>query len=319
VVKSTLSAPTFERLLTCAVVTYLSLLLPDFILIACGFLLCRYTALKRPLWEQVEILVYYFLFPALLFHSVSRANLDLSTASTLIGAALCIVGCTTLLSYAIAQLPGVDRHAQAAAAQVGIRFNSFVGLAVATRISPDALLLMAVLIGFCVPLTNIASVWPMARQAQQNVGRQLMRNPLILATATGLACNLLGLRLPVWSEIPLTRIGQAALVMGLLTAGAGMQFGALRQDKAVSLAMLLIRHLCAPLLALLLVMLLRLPPAEALVLMMFSALPTASSCHVLASRMGYNGSYVAALVSISTLLGVASLTLAMALLDNYLA
>ena len=42
---------------------YLQLLLPDFILIACGFVICRYTALDRPLWEQVEKLVYFFLFP----------------------------------------------------------------------------------------------------------------------------------------------------------------------------------------------------------------------------------------------------------------
>lgn len=297
--------------------TYLSLLLPDFILIACGFFLCRFTALKRPLWEQAEILVYYFLFPALLFHSVTRASLDLRAASTLIGAALCIVFCGVVLSYAIGHLRGIDRKAHAAAAQVGFRFNSFIALAVATRINTDSLLLMAILIGFCVPLTNIASVWPMARQAQQHIGQQLMRNPLILATVSGLACNLLGLQLPAWTEIPLTRIGQAALVMGLLTAGASMKFGALRSAKVVSLSVLSIRHLVLPLIALALVLLLRLPPDQALVLMMFSALPTASSCHVLASRMGYDGAYVAALVSLSTLLGVASLTLAMTLLAVY--
>jgi len=43
----------------------------------------------------------------------------------------------------------------------------------------------------------------------------------------------------------------------------------------------------------------------------FSALPTASSCYVLASRMGYNGAYVAGLVTLSTLLGLASLPFAL--------
>ena len=47
--------------------------------------------------------------------------------------------------------------------------------------------------------------------------------------------------------------------------------------------------------------------AQALVLLIFSALPTASSCFVLASRMGYNGPYVAGLVTLSTVLGMASL------------
>src|SRR5690606_8877199 len=44
------------------------LLLPDFLLIVCGFLLCRHTPLNRGVWEAVERLVYYLLFPVLLFN-----------------------------------------------------------------------------------------------------------------------------------------------------------------------------------------------------------------------------------------------------------
>ena len=50
------------------------------------------------------------------------------------------------------------------------------------------------------------------------------------------------------------------------------------------------------------------------VLLAFSALPTASTCYVLAARMGDNGPYVAGLVTLSTMLGPASLTLALGLL-----
>jgi predicted permease len=74
-----------------------------------------------------------------------------------------------------------------------------------------------------------------------------------------------------------------------------------------------IRHAVLPLVALGLVRLLRLDPLQATVLMMFSALPTASTCYVLAARMGYNGPYVAGLVTLSTLLGVVSLPVALSL------
>jgi predicted permease len=50
------------------------------------------------------------------------------------------------------------------------------------------------------------------------------------------------------------------------------------------------------------------------VLLAFSALPTASSCYVLANRMGYNGAYVAGLVTLSTLLGMVSLPFALGVL-----
>ena len=38
--------------------TDLSLLLPDFALIALGYLICRYTGLDRPVWDGAERLVY---------------------------------------------------------------------------------------------------------------------------------------------------------------------------------------------------------------------------------------------------------------------
>jgi predicted permease len=58
----------------------------------------------------------------------------------------------------------------------------------------------------------------------------------------------------------------------------------------------------------------RLEPVQASVLLAFAALPTASSCYVLAARMGYNGPYVAGLLTLSTLLGLASLPFALGVL-----
>jgi predicted permease len=64
-------------------------------------------------------------------------------------------------------------------------------------------------------------------------------------------------------------------------------------------------------LAALLVMLFELEGLQATTLLIFSAMPTASSSYVLAARMGYNGAYVAALVTASTLLGMLSLPFAL--------
>ena len=48
--------------------------------------------------------------------------------------------------------------------------------------------------------------------------------------------------------------------------------------------------------------------------MLFASLPTASSAYVLAARMGGNGGYVAGLVTLSTLLGMLSVPLWLAVL-----
>ncbi|MCF8167803.1 MAG: AEC family transporter, partial [Rhodoferax sp.] len=65
---------------------YAQLLFPDFSLILCGYLLCRFTALNRPVWQQVDALVYFFLFPVLLFQSIVKSPLELGSASRFMGA-----------------------------------------------------------------------------------------------------------------------------------------------------------------------------------------------------------------------------------------
>ena len=300
---------------------YAQLLFPDFSLIICGYLVCRYTALNRMVWEQVESLVYYFLFPVLLFHSIVKSPLDLVAASSLIGAGL-LMGMTAIaMAYSLPYLPWlgarIDRRDHAASAQVAFRFNSFIALALADRLAgAEGLLLISVLIGVCVPLFNIAAVWPMTRHNQSGFGRELLRNPLIIATATGLVANLLGFSLPIWLEPTVTRIGAASLALGLMAAGAGMQFSHLSQAKTLAVAALSIRHLLTPVVGLLLANLFKLPPAQTTILLAFSALPTASSAYVLAARMGYNGGYVAGLVTLSTLLGVVSLPFALGVLGG---
>ncbi|WP_354375729.1 AEC family transporter [Variovorax paradoxus] len=299
-------------------VNFAQLLFPDFSLIAIGWLLCRYTALDRRVWDQVESLVYYFLFPVLLFHSIVRSPLDFGATSSLLTAGVGVGLSGIALAYALPYVPGlgshIDRRDHAASAQIAFRFNSFICLALAERLAgPQGLLLIAVLIGVCVPMFNIAAVWPMARHAQTGFARQLVRNPLIVATLAGLLANLLGFTVPNWATPTLTRIGAASLALGLLAAGAGMQFATLGRGKVLAVSVLSIRHLFLPLVAWGLSLALRLDATQASVLMAFSAVPTASSAYVLAARMGYNGPYVAGLVTLSTLLGMASLPFALAL------
>ena len=298
---------------------FFQLLLPDFSLILCGYLLCRHSALDRRVWEQVDRLVYYFLFPVLLFHSIVKNPLDWQAARPLMAAGLCMAAAGILLAYSLPLWPllgrQIDRRMHAAGAQVGFRVNSFIALALIEKVAgPQGLPLLALLIGLLVPVFNIGAVLPMARHAGGRLLHELARNPLLLATASGLLTNLAGLSLPELLVPTLTRIGNGALALGLMAAGAGMQLGAMRTDKTLSAALLTLKHLGLPLLALLMARLWQLDALATQVLLMFAAVPTATSCYVLAARMGYNGAYVAGLVTASTLLGLLSLPLALGLL-----
>lgn len=298
---------------------YAELLFPDFSLILCGLVLCRYTALDRALWAQVERLVYFFLFPVLLFQSLVRSPLDLRAASQLIVAAVTLCATGIALAYSLPHWPWLGRHverrAHAAGAQIGFRFNTFVALALTERlVGGQGMVLIAVVVGVCVPMLNAGAVWPMARQGQRGIVAELVRNPLVIGTLGGLVANLAGFAMPRWLDTTASRIGASALALGLMAAGAGLQFDAMARGRALGAALLAIRHLLLPLAAWLLARALALPPDQATVLLIFSAVPTASSAYLLAARMGYDGAYVAGLVTLSTLLGLVSLPLALGVL-----
>jgi predicted permease len=284
------------------------LLLPDFLLIVAGYFICRHTPLNRTVWDGAERLVYYVLFPTLLFTAILRNPLALGSALPLAGSALAVVSVGIVLAYSLRAWPGVDPRLHAAGAQTAFRFNSYVALALADRLAgAPGVAWMALLVSVCVPVCNVAAVWPLARHGGHGYGRELLRNPLIIATVSGLVCNALGLRLPELAATTLGRMGAAALPLGLMAVGAGLQLGALREGPKLAAALLTIRHGLLPPLAIALVVAAGLPPGQQAVVVAFAAMPTASSAYVLAVRMGGHGGYVAGLVTVSTLLGMVAL------------
>ncbi|MGA1288682.1 MAG: AEC family transporter [Rubrivivax sp.] len=291
------------------------LLLPDFALIVVGFALCKWTSLGRPVWDGAERLVYQWLFPCLLFSAIVRHPPDAAGALPLAGTALTVVVAGITLALALGRWPGVDARLHASGAQVAFRFNSYVALALAERLGgAPGVASMALVMSLAVPLCNVGAVWPLARHGGQGYLRELARNPLIIATVSGLVFNASGLRLPELAATTLARIGQAALPIGLMAVGAGLQMGALREGPRLAIALLSIRHLVLPLLAVWLVLTVGLPPLQQTIVVAFAAMPTASSAYVLAVRMGGHGPYVAGLITVSTLLGMAGLPLALGLL-----
>jgi malonate transporter len=295
------------------------LLLPDFLLIVCGFLVCRYTALNRPVWEATERLVYYLLFPVLLFNSIVRSPLEFRTTLPLAITGLVLVALGIGSAYALKRLPGVDPKLHASGAQTAFRFNSYVALALAEKLGgADGVTWTALLVALCVPVCNFGAVYPLARHGGHAFWREIARNPLIVATLSGLIANLLGLRLVDPVGPTLARIGQAALPLGLMAVGAGLKLGGLWAGPGLAAGLLGIRHVLMPVGALVLVHLLDVPQAQQPIVVAFAAMPTASSAYVLAIRMGGNGPFVAGIVTVSTLLGMASIPVWLAVLRQLL-
>ena len=294
------------------------LLLPDFLLIVCGFLLCRYTALDRPVWESAERLVYYLLFPVLLFNSIVNSPLQPAQTVSLAAVGVGVMLCGVALAFSLGRWPGVDARLHASGAQVAFRFNSYIALALAERLGGgQGVAWMALLIALAVPIANVAAVWALARHGGHDYLRELVRNPLIISTVAGLLANAAGLSFPAPVATTLQRIGVAALPIGLLAVGAGLKLGGLKRGPGLAAALLSIRHVVLPAVGIGLGLALMLPGEQRYIVVLFAAMPTASSAYVLAARMGGDSAYVAGLVTLSTVLGMFSIPLWLAVLQLF--
>lgn len=290
-------------------------LLPDFALIVLGALLRRVLRLGDHFWNGLEKLVYYVLFPALLFNGLLKAHIDWSAAAPMLAVAGAAMAGSMVLGLGARLLP-ISPLSFASQYQCAFRFNSYIGLAVAgTLYGLPGIAAMGIVVGLMVPPANLVAVWMLARHGEAGIWRELARNPLILATLAGIAANLGGLQAPPVLLKFLGRMGDAAIVLGLLAVGAGLRLvgtgGAASHFAAGYL--LLVKLLAMPALALLAIRSWGLSGLHADIALIFSALPAASSAYILAQRMGGDGARVAWLISVGTLLSMLSIPLWLAL------
>jgi malonate transporter and related proteins len=289
------------------------LILSDFALIALGFALRRFwpESYHRGFWTGAEKLVYYLLFPALLFNAINRAQFSLTTEATVLGVAVAAFFSAVLLGFAGRWIVRPAPDVFASCVQTAFRYNSYIGLALAySLLGARGVALLALVLGVCIPLANVFAVYALARHAERGLLRELASNPLILATVSGLVTNLLGWKLPtLLSTSLLDRLGSGGLALGLLCIGAGLTLENLQAPRRVIAYFTTVKLALFPAIALGLAWLAGLRGLEAQLVVLFAALPTASTAYVLAARMGGQAAPVAFTITLQTLLSVLTLPL----------
>src|SRR5437762_8383847 len=105
------------------------LLVPDFATILLGAGLRRWLPLSDEFWTGMEKLIYYVLFPTLLFSVLTKTKMDLATATPLVLTGLSATLAGMLLALPAARLFTRAPMAFASRFQCAFRFNSYIGVA----------------------------------------------------------------------------------------------------------------------------------------------------------------------------------------------
>lgn len=280
------------------------------------------TALRRlapaePLWIGAERLTYYVLFPALLVHSLSNAEIALGDGWRLAAATLGAILAAGVLTVALRGLWAADGPAFASIFQATTRFNTYIILSLSEGLfGTEGLALASIALAAMIVLSNLLAVGALLHYARGErfaaAPRRLLgswaRNPLILACAGGLAMNGLGLGLPPILDEAVRLLGQPALTFGLLTVGAALTARALTANPRLVLGACAIKLVGQPLAMLGLAAALDLSGIAYPVAFICAGAPVAPSAAIMSRQLGGDVELMAALVTATTCLSAVTLS-----------
>lgn len=292
---------------------------PIFALICLGFLLARRAFPSADFWPAAERINYFLLFPALLVSSLAEAPVYDRDVLRLGAAAVA----TILIATAVLSLARRLRPMPAArfgpVLQGVVRFNTYLALPILALLAgSEGLERAAIYLAAAVPVGNVVSIIaltdaPGSRSPLTLFGT-VVRNPLILACVAGFALALTEIGLPFGTGSFLDLMGQASLPLGLLCVGAALKPETLRQDMAGLIGTGAARLFVMPALAAITGFLFGLSGVEALVLIVFSAVPVAPTSYVLTRQLDGDATFMAGIVTSQTMAAVVTIPLVLLLL-----
>lgn len=295
-------------------------LLPVFLLIALGAGLRRAAFLPEAFWPPLERLVYFVLFPPLLFHTIVTAELDRGEALRLASAFLLAVTGMALILFALRPLLPMPGPAYSSVYQGAIRWNSYVALGIiAALMGPSGIALSAVAFAAMVPAVNILSVTVISRYAADrpaSVGAILLSlaaNPLIIACVLGVAAAAFRLPVPAVLLTSFRLLGDATVALGLIAVGAALDFGRLRASGLALAVTGTLKLAVMPLLVWLACLALGIKGEARAVALVCAAVPPATSAYILARQLGGDAPLMANLITVLTLLSALTMPVVVAL------
>lgn len=289
-------------------------LVPVFALLMMGFFARRHGFPGEGFWAPAERLTYYLLFPALLINSLSQASLSGAESLRIVLAVLLLLALVSSLCFLLKKPLGGSFAAYTSFYQGSMRFNTFVALATTSALlSAAGLVVAAIIAAVMIPVLNILCVLVFASEKGLLANllptlKALATNPLILACFAGVLLNLLG-GLPATLSAMLGLLGQMALPLGLLSVGAALDLSALRSSGRVLYISSAIKLLLFPLVAWGVAHVLQLSELASQVLIIFAAMPTASSAYILARQLGGDAPLMAAIITAQTLFAMLTIPL----------
>lgn len=303
--------------------------MPVFIIIGLGSALVWRGFLQPDLVKGLNSIAYFIGLPAFLF--LRSATGDPFQAEVLPLIAMLYAGsiATIAVAFLVGRLIGVPRFSIAAFVQGAVRGNlAFVGVPIIFYVLADftpeeADRVGQIVIFAFVPVTILFNITCTAFlvyfNTDQSSGsstvaitiRQLVTNPLVIASLAGTAWALSSLPMPATAARSLEVIGQLAMPLALLCIGATLMLVPVRQGLRFALAASLIKVTVPPAVGWIVGWQLGIPPIYLLAGIILLVTPSAAAGYVLVHQFKGDTGLASSIIVISTLISIPAFLIAL--------
>lgn len=296
-------------------------ILPVFLLVLLGVFLKRSPLIAGTLWDGLEQLGYYVLFPALLFSTLANADFaGLKPDATGIATIGSIIVMSALLMglWPLLRGRGVQAATFTSIFQTSTRWNGFMALAIANKLyGQTGLALTALVMTLIIIPINFANVGVLVWFGGGGRGpryffAKLASNPLILSSLLGIAFNVAGV--PVYEPVmtAVQMLGNASLSLGLVMVGAGLKISDALKPRKVTLLAVFLKLIVMPVFMVGASVLLGIRGDPLLALALGASVPTAMNGYLLAKQMGGDAPFYAAVATLQTAISFFTIPLVLA-------
>ena len=284
-----------------------SALVPVFGLILIGYLFKRISFPSHEFWPMADKLTYFILMPALLIYKLSNAKFEANSVSFVL-ASLIAIFLTMIILIIVNKITPTKNSSFTSIVQGGIRFNTYVFLAISGSIFGDTgLVLSAIILTFAIPFINILCVTIFALYSDNSkldfmyLIKTIIKNPLIIGCVVGGAINFFAIPIHVSLGNLLEILSKAALPLGLLSIGYALVLKDLKSAKKDMFISCLAKFIILPLFIYFFGKMFGLDDIMISILVLFSVLPTAPSSFILARQLGGDISLMTSIITVQTL------------------
>ncbi len=301
-----------------------NVVLPLLLVMLVGYAVRQLKWITGPEATHFNALAFQVFLPALLFNNVRTSSLDALSNGNLF--AFVIIG--SLASFAIAAL--IVPHIESENPRRGVMIQgiartnySIFGIPLLSMLMPDADIGVAsILVAVIIPIYNIVSVivltcYGSATANFKQICINLAKNPLIIATLTGLVFLVNGWTLPTAIDSTFISLGNVATPLCLFLLGANFEFKKLNAVLKQTIITVTGRLIIVPAVALGLAIALGFRGVDLACIMIVFSSPTAVSSYTMAEKMGGDAPLASAVVIFTSLFCIFTLFFIILILKTF--